>query len=146
MSLLDIARDALKDLPVSDILRERLSLALDLASQAEAKHEETKAQLARVEVQLQMECLNHKETQKELQRFKDEHVEEIRIHRLIEFRLGKRTGGKWLAFCPKCHLPAGDGEATGGGSVVYCTAKHADCGWSVYPKISMPQILQEIAV
>ncbi|MBI2812921.1 MAG: hypothetical protein HYX71_01395 [Opitutae bacterium] len=37
MGLLETARDALKDLPVSDILRERLSLALDQATASEKK-------------------------------------------------------------------------------------------------------------
>jgi regulator of replication initiation timing len=33
-------------------------------------------------------------------------AEEVRIHRAIEFRKGSRTGNKWAAFCPKCHMPA----------------------------------------
>jgi hypothetical protein len=43
-----------------------------------------------------------------LQRFKDEHAEEVRIHQRsgVEFRRGKRTGGKWSPFCPACHSPA----------------------------------------
>ena len=35
-------------------------------------------------------------------------AEDIRIHSAIEFRRGKRTGGQWIAFCPKCHNPAFD--------------------------------------
>jgi hypothetical protein len=48
-------------------------------------------------------------------------AEEVIIHRAIEFRRGKRTRGKWDAFCPKCHLPVmanEDYNAT-------CTG----CGW-----------------
>ncbi len=33
-------------------------------------------------------------------------AEEIRIYGAIEFRRGKRTGNEWVAFCPRCHLPA----------------------------------------
>ncbi|MBI2812918.1 MAG: hypothetical protein HYX71_01380 [Opitutae bacterium] len=43
MGLLETARDALKDLPVSDILRERLSLALDQATASEKKIDEEEA-------------------------------------------------------------------------------------------------------
>jgi hypothetical protein len=39
MSLIDTARDALKDLPISDIVRERLSLALDRAPLSAARIE-----------------------------------------------------------------------------------------------------------
>jgi uncharacterized membrane protein len=47
--------------------------------------------------------------------------EEIRIHRMIEFRRGKRTGGKWNAFCPKCHMPAGQVSGMVGEIQVLCT-------------------------
>lgn len=136
MSLIEIARDALKEIPVSDILRERLALALDLAAKEEAHHEETKAhlarseahhedtkaQLARSDADLERERLDHQKTREELQRLKDEHAEEIRIHHTVEFRRGKRTGGEWIAFCPKCHLPATDFPT------VRCS-EHPKCGW-----------------
>jgi len=32
-------------------------------------------------------------------------AEDVRIHSAIEFRRGKRTGGSWMPFCPKCHMP-----------------------------------------
>ncbi len=50
-------------------------------------------------------------------------AEDVRIHRTIEFRKGKRTGGRWLAFCPTCHMPAGHIEFS---NVIECTAR---CGW-----------------
>jgi len=50
--------------------------------------------------------------------------EDIRIHRSIEFRRGKRTGGQWMAFCPKCHMPAG--STVKHGALAACTAA---CGW-----------------
>jgi len=139
MSLLDIARDTLKDLPVSDILRERLSLALDLAAQAEIKHEETKAKLARSEASLERERLDHKQTREQLQRLQEEHSEEIRIHGSgVEFRRGKRTGGKWLPFCPKCHLPA-----TGEG-IVSCPDKKKCCWFIGVGKKRTAEMIAEL--
>jgi len=66
--------------------------------------------------------------------------EEIRIHKMIEFRRGSRTGSKWIAFCPKCHMPAGEQE-TGSGVLVYCTGR---CGWSVHPGLSIDIIIEQI--
>ena len=50
-------------------------------------------------------------------------AEDLRIHGMIEFRRGKRTGDLWLPFCPKCHMPAGFQAF---GIVVECSA---GCGW-----------------
>ena len=47
--------------------------------------------------------------------------EEIRIHSAIEFRRGKRTGGDWIPFCPKCHMPARKDLG------IFCSA---ECGWN----------------
>ena len=61
----------------------------------------------------------------ELQRkLSEAQSEEIRIHDTIEFRRGIRTGGAWLPFCPKCHMPAG--MTSKNGVMAACTA---DCGW-----------------
>jgi len=49
--------------------------------------------------------------------------EEVRIHGTIEFRRGPRTGGKWLAFCPKCHMPVNDTDYN---QMNMCSAL---CGW-----------------
>ena len=91
---------------MSDIVRERLSLALDRFSDAESKIEALQVQVGGLASQLDRERLDHQKTQKELQRLNDEHAEEVRIHRAVEFRRGSRTGGKWTVFCPKCHMPA----------------------------------------
>ena len=56
MSLIDTARDALKDLPVSDIVRERLSLALDRLLDAESKIEALQAEKGSLHGQLEREC------------------------------------------------------------------------------------------
>ncbi len=38
MSIIDIARDTLKEIPMADVLRERLSLALDQFAESERKN------------------------------------------------------------------------------------------------------------
>ncbi len=52
--------------------------------------------------------------------------EDIRIHLTIEFRRGKRTGGKWLAFCPKCHMPVIEHKKSSNERLICCTST---CGW-----------------
>ena len=129
MSLLDIARDTLKDLPVSDIVRERLSLAFDRLAEAEAKIDALQLQNGSFQAQLERERLDNKQTRDELQRLKDEHAEDVRFHQTIEFRGGKRTGGNWMPFCPKCHLPALNDHNIN--DYVFCTA----CDWTSYVQV-----------
>ncbi len=136
MSIIDTARDALKNLPISDIVRERLSLALDRLAEAEAKIDTLQLQNGSLQAQIERERLDHKQTREELQRLKDEHAEEVRIHKGFEFRRGKRTGGVWMAFCPTCHLPA---DTTTG--VVRCA--NTKCGWT--PLLSDKQLREWIA-
>ena len=145
MSFIDTAKDALKDLPISDIVRERLSLALDRLMDAEAKIDTLQTDKGSLQAQLDRERLDHKQAREELQRLKHEHAEDIRIHRTIEFRRGKRTGGRWMAFCPKCHLPVAEGS-NNGEQMLYCIQKYDDCGWRVYPKMSLAQIIKELEV
>lgn len=73
-------------------------------------------------------------------------AEEVRIYRGVEFRRGKRTGGKWMAFCPKCHMPAQNGSkpilySHDRAKVVFCSAI---CGWSVFESLGMDEIIKEI--
>ena len=57
-------------------------------------------------------------------KLEDLQSEEIRIHPTgIEFRRGKRTDGKWAAFCPVCHLPA---DTTTG----FVKCPNSKCGWT----------------
>ncbi len=106
MSIIDIARDALKEIPMADVLRERLSLAFDYSAQQESKIEVLQTEKADFKARLEIERVNHQKTQQELERLRKEHEEAVRIFHAIEFRRGKRTGNEWVAFCPKCHLPA----------------------------------------
>ena len=143
MSFIDTARDALKDLPISDIVRERLSFALDRLMDAEAKIETLQTEKGSLQAQLDRERYDHKLAREELQRVKDEHMEDIRIHRTAEFRRGKRTGGKWMPFCPKCHLPVAEGNI-GGEIGLYCIQKYDDCGWRTFPKMPLAQVIKEL--
>lgn len=106
MSLIDIARDTLKEIPMADVLRERLSLAIDRLAEAEAKIEILQSENAVLKSQLEIERVHHQKCQQELERLRKEHEEEVRILHAVEFRRGKRTGNQWVAFCPRCHMPA----------------------------------------
>ncbi len=71
-------------------------------------------------------------------------AEDIRIHKGIEFRNGKRTGGKWMGFCPKCHMPAEDAwipRPRGSEKVVQCSAR---CDWQVFMKLNLDAIAEEV--
>jgi hypothetical protein len=72
-------------------------------------------------------------------------AEDIRIHKGIEFRCGKRTGNKWQAFCPKCHMPAQFAVMSGTvhGRVMACSGR---CGWNVFSKLDLEQLIGELEV
>jgi hypothetical protein len=130
------------------ILAQQLEFAKDQfsalerqVSEFQSKTEKFEAQIAKLEAKLEIEQTNHKETKQDLQRFKDEHAEEIIIHKMVEFRRGKRTSGKWMGFCPKCHLPATGVFHPGDSPIVYCSGL---CGWKVHPKITLEQIHAEV--
>jgi hypothetical protein len=123
------------------ILGQQLEFARDQYSALERQVTDFQAKAAKLEAQLEIERANHNEIKQELQRLKEEHAEEIRIHRMVELRRGKRTGGVWMAFCPKCHLPAGYDEGSGG--LVYCPS--GNCGWRAFPERNIGQIIAEIS-
>ena len=125
------------------ILSQQLAFARDQFEALERKVSDLQTQIGRFDAQLERERTEHKQAREDLQRLKDEHFEEVRIHKMVEFRRGKRTGGKWLAFCSKCHLPAGGNRSMSGEPQVYCSA---DCGWVVYPEMMLQQILGELGV
>lgn len=98
MSFIDNARAALQALPISDIVRERLSLAVDRLAAAEAQVAELQAkievlqlQASSLAAQLERERLDHQQAREELQRLK-EHSEEVRIVHRVEFRRAGRIG------------------------------------------------------
>lgn len=138
MSLLETARDALKELPLSDIVRERLSLALDRLAEAESKIEVLQTENGSLKSQFERERLDHHQTREEVERLKQQLAEEVRFHRGVEFHRGKRTGGKWVAFCPICHAPAE-------GNVSFVTCPNPKCKWmvTIYPT-PFSQVLEEL--
>jgi hypothetical protein len=75
----------------------------------------------------------------------DSQVEEIRIYRGIEFRRGKRTHGKWMPFCPKCHMPSQYSSAVSPSGfpspAIVCSAH---CGWHVFEGLKIADILMEM--
>lgn len=132
MSLLEVARDTLKEIPMADILRERLSLALDQLGDAERTIGALQQESGGLRKQLELEYSARQKLEKELEQVRKEHEEDIRIYHCIEFRLGRRTGREWMAFCPKCHLPAVGYEAMDGSPAISCSAS---CGWqNVIPR------------
>ena len=58
----------------------------------------------------------------DLDRFKKEHEEEEQIRDGIPFRCGKRTGGKWMPFCPVCDRPAD--------TSTWLKCPNPKCGWT----------------
>jgi hypothetical protein len=112
----------------SAILNAHLSLAKERFSMLESQVAEYQVKTAKLLLELEIERAKHNEVKQQLQRLKDVDAEDIRVHRLVEFRCGIRTGGKWMAFCPKCHSPAGD-MVENGSPKAFCTA---GCGWSAF--------------
>ncbi len=88
------------------ILKERLSVVGDQFAESERKNSVLQSENAILKAALENERLKYQKTQQEFQRLRKEQEEEVHISHGIEFRRGKRTGNQWVAFCPKCHMPA----------------------------------------
>ena len=75
-------------------------------------------------------------------------AEDIQFHSIgIEFRRGKRTGNKWMAFCPKCKMPA-QIVFLRGRSDTRAMACSSHCGWSVFvsQKVTTEDLVGELEV
>jgi hypothetical protein len=105
VGMIEAARDALKDIPISEVLRERLSLTVDRLEETENKVGSLQSENGGLQAKLEREQLDHEQTKQELQKLRELLQEDVRFVRGVEFRRGARTGGKWEPFCPKCHLP-----------------------------------------
>ena len=120
------------------ILNQQLAFAKDQYAAQERLVGELQSKAAKLEAQFEIEQSNHKTTRQELQRIVDEHSEDVRVHRAIEFRRGKRTGGNWIAFCPVCHTPA---DTT---MLVICA--NPKCKWKlIIPGDQVPNYISELA-
>jgi len=92
MSLIETACDALKNIPMSDILRERLSMTIDQLAISEAKIEVLQRENGKLASRLDQEQFDHNQTKQELQALRDFHAETIRFVHGIEFKKGVRSG------------------------------------------------------
>jgi hypothetical protein len=124
MGIVDVARDALKEIPMADIIRERLSLALDRLSEAERQIATLQTEKGGVQAQFERERFDHEKTKEELTALKEGLKEQTCFVHGVEFRRGTRTGDKWLPFCPKCHLPMHFADKN---QMPYCN--DSACGW-----------------
>jgi predicted RNase H-like nuclease (RuvC/YqgF family) len=79
MGIVEVARDALKEIPLSEVLRERVSLALDRLAEAERKIETLQMENGGLKSQLERERVDNEQTKKELQRLKEQLREDIRV-------------------------------------------------------------------
>lgn len=138
MSIVDLARAALNEIPTSGILRERLSLAIDRLADAEAQVAALQLENGRLQAELDREREDHRKDKEELQRARDILAEEVRIHRSIAFTKGRRTGGLWVAFCPVCGAPADT-------SSVFINYSDKSCHWKLmFSAQDIPQFIREI--
>ena len=138
MDLVQTARDTLKAIPMADVLRERLSLALDQYAEAERKVAALQKENGRMEAELHRVEKDNRDAQQQLETLRELHKEDVCVRRGAEFRRGKRTLYQWEPFCPACHLPA----ISHGGDLLDCSAA---CGWSSnIPPDELPQIIREI--
>ena len=141
MSAFDTIKQTIADLPISDILRARLEFAFDQSAALERQVGELQSKIGQLQAQLEIVTSDRDKAQKELHRLEQEHAEQIIIHRLVEFRRGKRTGNKWMAFCAKCHLPAAGVQHPQEDPLAYCSG---NCGWIVHPQMRLEHILAEV--
>jgi len=112
-----------------DVLRQIHSLASSL----QAEH----AEVVERDIRVMQENATLMQAKASLERqLAEAQAEEIRIHSAIEFRRGKRTGGVWVPFCPKCHMPARKDLG------IFCSA---ECGWnSDLSSDDLPRIISQL--
>jgi len=87
MSIVDTTRKALTEIPVSDILRERLSLALDYASDSERKVSDLQTQVGKLQATLEAVQVRCGDQSDEIERLKKQLEEDVFISHGVEFRL-----------------------------------------------------------
>lgn len=125
MGIVDGIEKLINEHGSSVILAQQLALAKEQFAALERQVGELQSKAAKFEAQLEIERVNHQRACEELQSLKEEHAEEVRIRGGIEFRKGKRTGQKWEAFCPACHLPI---DTSSG--LIRCGGDRK-CGWNI---------------
>lgn len=68
-----------------------------------------------------------------------EGADDVQFHLTMEFRCGKRMGGGWMPFCPKCHMPLVGQQNPVNGRYLGCCS--ACCGWG---PVILPADLQQV--
>jgi rubrerythrin len=128
IALLDPVEKLINEHGSSVILKKRLEFARDQYEALERQVGELQKKTGRLELALEQETTKRAKAELELGQLQREHEEEIRILGCIEFRRGKRTGNKWIPFCPKCHGPVARGFYRGSTKPsAYCPS----CNWRV---------------
>jgi len=110
------------------VLSQQLAFAKDRFEDMERKVSDLQVQVGRLEAQLERERGDNQSAQKELAQLRKQLEEEVIINHGVEFRRGKRTAGRWTAFCPRCHLPVGHYPRSQH-QQPFCTDE-SKCGWS----------------
>jgi hypothetical protein len=88
-----------KDRRDIDTLRQIHSLAFSL----QAEH----AEVIERDIRVMQENAKLVQDKAELERkLTEAQSEDIRFHGGLEFRRSKKTGDKWMPYCPTCHIPA----------------------------------------
>src|SRR5437667_6341850 len=135
--IVDLAKDLesrAKERRDIEVLRQIHSLAFSLQSQ--------QAEIVERDIRVMQENANLVSENAQLKReLSEANAEDVRIHHMVEFHCGKRTGGKWMAFCPKCEMPVGGEWVTAGRPMAYCSAS---CGWSVNLPMSLDEVTKEL--
>jgi hypothetical protein len=125
MSFFDLAKDALKEIPMADVMRARLELAFDQSTLQEKQISTLREENAELKAELKIAARDIEKKTEELAALREAHREAVRIHKGVEFRKGSRTGDAWMSFCPKCHLTL-EIPMSGGDSVA---CADINCGW-----------------
>lgn len=106
LAVFDRAKKALSEIQISEVLRERLSFAIEQGTVTEKQIVQLRQDLSETKAELTMAKLEAQKRDQELEALREAMKEDVVIHRTVEFRRGRRTDFEWQAFCPKCHLPA----------------------------------------
>lgn len=100
--IVDLVKDLesrAKDRKDIDTLRDIISL-----TQSVQAHD---AEVVDRDIRVMQENANLMSENAELKKkLAESQAEDVRIFHATEFRRGQRTGNQWIAFCPKCHIPA----------------------------------------
>jgi predicted RNase H-like nuclease (RuvC/YqgF family) len=91
MSIFDGIEKLINEHGSAEILKHRLEFAKDQFEGLELKVESLRTENAELKAQLQREASDYKATREELEKFKKEHLEDVRVQGGVEFRRGKRT-------------------------------------------------------